>query len=53
MTTTEREAPMQTMTDTLAFTELDYRESHGIQVSLLWNPDHENLTVSVSDSAHQ
>lgn len=42
---------MQITTDTFAFTELDYRESHGIEVSLLWSPDDPRLTVYVSDNA--
>jgi hypothetical protein len=32
------------------FTELDYRESDGIEVSLLWNRSDDSLTVYVTDT---
>ena len=31
------------------FRELDYRESDGIEVSLLWNPETGDLSVYVTD----
>ncbi len=43
---------MQTTLGTPAqtFVELDYRESDGIEVSLLWNRSDDSLTVLVSDA---
>ena len=42
-------APHPNETDSL-FAELDYRESDGIEVSLLWNRSDDSLTVYVSDT---
>jgi|KBSMisStandDraft_5_1062788.scaffolds.fasta_scaffold509114_2 hypothetical protein len=39
----------QTQTQTL-FTELDYRENDGIEVSLLWSRATDKLTVLVCDT---
>jgi hypothetical protein len=42
---------MTTATDTSRkFDELDYRENDGIQVSLLWSRDDNNLAVLVVDT---
>jgi hypothetical protein len=42
---------MTTETTTISkFEELDYRESDGIQVSLLWNRSDNSLSVLVVDS---
>ena len=41
---------MSTRTDTISrFKELDYRESDGIEVSLLWSRIDNSLTVCVVD----
>jgi hypothetical protein len=42
-------APHPHETETL-FAELDYRDSDGIEVSLLWNRSDDCLTVYVSDT---
>jgi len=42
-------APHPNETESL-FAELDYRESDGIEVWLLWNRENDNLTVYVSDA---
>lgn len=39
-----------TLTHTDLFSELDYRESDGIEVSLLWNRHDDTLAVIVSDT---
>jgi hypothetical protein len=46
------EAPMQTVTDTQdeLFEEMDYRESDGIEVSLLWNRRDNRVSVFVVDA---
>jgi hypothetical protein len=46
------EAPMQRTTDTQAelFEEMDYRESDGIEVSLLWNRRDNRVSVFVVDT---
>jgi hypothetical protein len=37
------------LTETDLFRELDYRESDGIEVSLLWHPEDDSLAVVVND----